>query len=52
LSVAVYEAVQAGQDQTANFLVLVTSVSCLAILLGAGYLAPGRIAGQAQRGER
>jgi len=52
LSIAVYEAVQAGQDQTANFLVLVTSISCLAILLGAGYLAPGRIAGQAQRGER
>jgi molybdate transport system permease protein len=52
LSIAVYEAVQAGQDQTAHFLVLVTSVSCLAILLGAGYLAPGRIAGQAQRGER
>ena len=47
-----YEAVQAGQDQTANFLVLVTTVSCLALLLSAGYLAPGRIAGQAQRGER
>ena len=52
LSIAVYEAVQAGQDQTANFLVLVTSVSCLALLLSAGYLAPGRIAGQAQLGER
>ena len=52
LSIAVYEAVQAGQDQTANFLVLVTSISCLALLLSAGYLAPGRIAGQAQRGER
>ena len=52
LSIAVYEAVQAGQDQTANFLVFVTSVSCLALLLSAGYLAPGRIAGQAQRGER
>jgi len=52
LSIAVYEAVQAGQDQTANFLVLVTSVSCLALLLSAGYLAPGRIAGQAQRGDR
>ena len=52
LSIAVYEAVQAGQDQTANFLVMVTSVSCLALLLSAGYLAPGRIAGQAQRGER
>jgi molybdate transport system permease protein len=52
LSIAVYEAVQAGQDQTAHFLVLVTSVSCLAILLGAGYLAPGRIAGQVHRGWR
>ena len=52
LSIAVYEAVQAGQDQTANFLVLVTSVSCLAVLLGAGYLAPGRIAGQIHRGWR
>ena len=52
LSIAVYEAVQAGQDQTAHFVVLVTSLSCLAILLGAGYLAPGRIAGQAQRGDR
>jgi molybdate transport system permease protein len=50
LSIAVYEAVQAGQDQTANFLVLVTSISCLAVLLGAGYLAPGRVAGQASRG--
>jgi molybdate transport system permease protein len=52
LSIAVYEAVQAGQDATANFLVLVTSISCLAVLLGAGYLAPGRVAGQAGRGER
>lgn len=52
LSIAVYEAVQAGQDQTAHFLVLVTSVSCMAILLGAGYLAPGRVAGQANRGWR
>ena len=52
LSIAVYEAVQAGQDQTAHFLVLLTSVSCLAILLGAGYLAPGRIAGQIHRSWR
>lgn len=52
LSIAVYEAVQAGQDATANFLVLVTSISCLAVLLGAGYLAPGRVAGQADRGQR
>jgi molybdate transport system permease protein len=52
LSIAVYEAVQAGQDATANFLVLVTSISCLTLLLSAGYLAPGRIAGHTQRGTR
>ena len=46
LSVAVYEAVQAGQDDVANFLVLVTSVTCLAVLLAAGKLAPGRVAGR------
>ena len=44
LSVAVYEAVQTGQDDTANLLVLITSVVCIAVLLGAGRLAPGRIA--------
>ena len=43
LSIAVYEAVQAGQDDTANFLVLVTSLTCLAVLLSAGKLAPGRV---------
>ena len=43
LSVAVYEAVQAGQDATANVLVLVTSIACLAVLLAAGRLAPGRV---------
>lgn len=46
LSIAVYEAVQAGQDDTANFLVLLTSLTCIAVLLAAGKLAPGRIAGQ------
>ncbi len=40
LSIAVYEAVQAGQDNTANFLVLITSVTCIAVLLAAGRLAP------------
>jgi molybdate transport system permease protein len=44
LSIAVYEAVQAGQDDRANFLVAVTSVTCILVLLGAGRLAPGRIA--------
>ena len=47
LSVAVYEAVQAGQDDAANLLVLITSVVCIAVLLGAGRLAPGRIANRA-----
>jgi molybdate transport system permease protein len=43
LSIAVYEAVQAGQDDTANFLVAVTSVTCIAVLLAAGRLLPGRV---------
>lgn len=48
LSVAIYEAVQAGQDGTANQLVLVTSIVCIALLLLAGRLAPGRISHQTQ----
>jgi len=44
LSVAIYEAVQAGQDDTANLLVLITSVTCVAALLLAGRLAPARSA--------
>ena len=40
LSIAVYEAVQAGQDDTANFLVVITSITCIAVLLAAGRLAP------------
>jgi molybdate transport system permease protein len=44
LSIAVYEAVQAGQDATANYLVAVTSLVCIAVLLSAGRLMPGRIA--------
>ena len=43
LSIAVYEAVQAGQDDLANGLVLITSAVCVAVLLTAGWLAPGRI---------
>jgi molybdate transport system permease protein len=46
LSIAVYEAVQAGQDDTANLLVLLTSAVCIAVLLGAGRLAPGRLLGR------
>ena len=44
LSIAVYEAVQAGQDDVANTLVLLTSAVCIAVLLLAGKLAPARIA--------
>ena len=42
LSVAIYEAVQAGDDATANFLVLVTSITCVVVLLAAGKLVPIR----------
>lgn len=42
LSIAIYEAVQAGQDDVANFLVALTSLVCVAILLSATYLASGR----------
>lgn len=45
LSIAVYEAVQAGQDDTANFLVVLTSLVCISVLLAAGRLLPGRVAG-------
>lgn len=44
LSIAVYEAVQAGQDDVAHLLVLITSVVCVAVLLAVGKLAPGRVA--------
>jgi len=47
LSIAVYEAVQAGQDDTANFLVAVTSLVCVSVLLSAGRLVPGRVAPRA-----
>jgi molybdate transport system permease protein len=47
LSIAVYEAVQAGRDDTANFLVLVTSIVCMTVLLAAGRLAPGSLPSRA-----
>ena len=43
LSIAVYEAVQAGQDDTANVLVLVTSITCVLVLVAATRLAPRRV---------
>ena len=38
LSLAVYDAVQAGQDDLANFLVVLTSLVCVLILFGSGKL--------------
>ena len=40
LSVAVHDAVQAGDDATANLLVVIISVTCVVFLLLAGRLAP------------
>ena len=44
LSIAVYEAVQAGEDSVANSLVVITSITCVVVLLTAGRLAPFRTA--------
>lgn len=41
LSLAVYDAVQAGQDDLANLLVLITSLLCITVLVLAGRLLPG-----------
>jgi len=38
--VAIYEAVQAGDDDAALGMVLVTSVTCVVVLMIAGRLAP------------
>ena len=42
LSIAVYDAVQAGQDDTANLLVLITSLVCIVVLVSANKLSPNR----------
>ena len=42
LSIAVYEAVQAGQDDHANLLVIITSVTCIVVLVAANKLTPHR----------
>ncbi len=44
LSIAVYEAVQAGKDDVANFLVIVTSVVCITILVASGRMLRPRFA--------
>jgi molybdate transport system permease protein len=42
LSIAVYEAVQAGQDDSANLLVVITSAVCITVLIIANKLTPNR----------
>jgi molybdate transport system permease protein len=42
LSIAIYEAVQAGQDDVATTLVLLTSAVCIVVLLAAGRLSGRR----------
>ncbi|GAA5088891.1 molybdate ABC transporter permease subunit [Paenalcaligenes hermetiae] len=49
LSISIYEAVQAGNDDLAMILVLVTSASCIAVLWFAGLLTPAQ---QRHRGAR
>ncbi|AON54442.1 molybdate ABC transporter permease subunit [Herbaspirillum seropedicae] len=42
LSVAIYEAVQAGDDGSATLLVVITSITCIVLLMVAGRLTPDR----------
>jgi len=42
LSVAIYEAVQAGDDGAATLLVVITSITCVVLLMVAGRLVPDR----------
>ena len=49
LSIAVYEAVQAGQDGLALVLVLLISAVCMAVLLLATRLLPSRVVNQLHR---
>jgi len=44
LSIAIYDAVEAGRDEMANFLVIVTSVVCITILVASGKLLKPRYA--------
>jgi molybdate transport system permease protein len=43
LSIAAYEAVQAGRNDIANFLVAITSIVCMVVLLAAGRAVPGPV---------
>lgn len=43
LSIAIYEAVQAGGDSDAHAMVALISVVCVAIVLGVGALVSGKV---------
>jgi molybdate transport system permease protein len=45
LSIAIYDAVEAGRDEMANFLAIVTSVVCITILVASGKLFKPRYPG-------
>lgn len=49
LSISIYEAVQAGNDDLALMLVMVTSISCIVVLWSAGLLIPAQ--SRRQRGK-
>ncbi len=49
LSLAVYEAVQAGNDRLAATLVLITSLVCITVLVGAGRVLKTRYLKEADR---
>lgn len=44
LSIAIYDAVEAGRDNVANFLVIITSIVCITILVASGRLLRPRYA--------
>ncbi|NYT81314.1 molybdate ABC transporter permease subunit [Alcaligenaceae bacterium] len=50
LSIAIYEAVQAGNDSLANVLVVTTSLTCVLVLWMAGWLSPDRLRAAGTRG--
>lgn len=50
LSIAIYEAVQAGNDSLANVLVVTTSLTCVMVLWLAGWLSPDRLRAGHARG--
>lgn len=49
LSISIYEAVQAGNDELASLLVLITSMTCIAVLWSAGLLTPAQSRRQGER---